>query len=258
MGSDTNPNSQPVASVTIAPFRIGRYPVTNVLYARFIAATGRAWVSPEADKPERANAPATDVTWRDARAFCAWLTAQWRTTGRIGANEIVRLPTEPEWERAARGDQPDSPEVVYPWSQGWNSDAANSEETGFNAPCAVGLFPAGISPYGCSDMAGQIWEWTSTLWGSDMASPSFAYPYREDGREDPEAGPDIRRVLRGGSFSSSALKPAAPIAAVWNPMASGAAMAFVLWLPRLDVDGGASEEGSGRRRPRDSQPSSSH
>lgn len=206
MGSNTNPNSQPVATVTVAPFRIGRYPVTNALYARFVAAIGRAWVSPEAHMPERANAPATDLTWRDARAFCDWLTAQWRITGRIGPNDIVRLPTEPEWERAARGDQPDSPEIVYPWGRGWNPDATNSEETGFNAPCAVGLFPAGISPYGCYDMAGQIWEWTTTLWGDDMASPSFAYPYRNDGREDPDPGPNIRRVLRGGCFSSTSLK----------------------------------------------------
>ena len=55
----------------------------------------------------------------------------------------------------------------------------------------------------CADMTGQVWEWTSTLWGDDMATPSFKYPYRADGREDAQAGPRIRRVLRGGCFSSA-------------------------------------------------------
>lgn len=207
MGSDSHPNSRPVHQVTVAPFQIGRYPVTNALYSRFVAATGRKWVSPEAGVTERANAPATDVTWHDARAYCAWLTQLWQQDGRIGADEIVRLPTEPEWERASRGDQPDGgAQIVYPWGHGWNSAAANSEETGFNAPCAVGLFPAGVSPYGCYDMAGQVWEWTTTLWGDDMAVPAYPYPYADDGREAIDAGPSIRRVLRGGCFSSTSLK----------------------------------------------------
>jgi iron(II)-dependent oxidoreductase len=207
MGSTSHPNSQPVHIVELEPFSIGRYPVTNALYARFIAATGRKWASPNADNPERRNVPATDLTWRDARAYCDWLTGQWRAAGRITAAQIVRLPTEPEWERASRGDMPDGgDDIVYPWGKGWNSDAANSEESGFNAPCATGLFPAGQSPYGCLDMAGQVWEWTTTLWGDDMATPSFTYPYADDGREDPDAGPTIRRVLRGGCFSSTSLK----------------------------------------------------
>ena len=119
----------------------------------------------------------------------------------------MRLPTEPEWERAARGDQIDGGEaIVYPWGQAWDPGAAKSEESGLNAQCAVGLFPAGASPYGCLDMAGQIWEWTTTLWGDDMATPRFRYPYADDGREQVEAGPSIRRVLRGGCFSSTRLK----------------------------------------------------
>lgn len=207
MGSDTHPNSQPVHSVAVGDFRIGRYPVTNAAYGRFVAATGRKWVSPEAGLAERANAPATDLTWHDARAYCDWLTQGWRTEGRIAADDVVRLPTEPEWERASRGDQGDGgSHIVYPWGRDWNPAAANSEESGLNAQCAVGLFPAGASPYGCLDMAGQVWEWTTTLWGDDMATPTFRYPYADDGREDPDAGPTIRRVLRGGCFSSTSLK----------------------------------------------------
>ena len=120
----------------------------------------------------------------------------------------MRLPTEPEWERAARGDQPDAGDdvIVYPWGSCWADDAASSEEAGFNNTCTVGLFPKGRSPYGCYDMAGQVWEWGTTLWGDDMGTPSFTYPYADDGREALDAAPSIRRVLRGGCFSSGKLK----------------------------------------------------
>jgi iron(II)-dependent oxidoreductase len=207
MGSRSYPTSQPVARLSVGPFRMGRYPVTNALYARFVDETGRPWRTAEGRAPENANAPATDLTWRDALAYCAWLTARWRTEGRIGAHETVRLPTEPEWEYAARGDQPDAGlDIVYPWAGPWAPDHANSAETGFNSVCAVGLFPKGRTPSGLDDMSGQAWEWTTTLWGQDMATPSFAYPYADDGREALDAGPAIRRVLRGGCFSSGKLK----------------------------------------------------
>ncbi|MDS7594507.1 SUMF1/EgtB/PvdO family nonheme iron enzyme [Agrobacterium tumefaciens] len=207
-GSSTHPNSAPPHHVEVGDFRIGLYPVTNAAYAGFISETGRLWRSPDGFSAERRNAPATDLTWRDAEAYCEWLTERWRAEDRIGAGEIVRLPTEPEWERAARGDQPDAGDetVVYPWGNVWVADAANSEEAGFNNTCTVGLFPNGRSPYGCYDMAGQIWEWCTTLWGEDMATPSFQYPYCDDGREELDAAPSIRRVLRGGCFSSGKLK----------------------------------------------------
>jgi iron(II)-dependent oxidoreductase len=158
-GSSTHPNSAPPHGVEVAAFKIGLYPVTNRTYAAFIEETGRLWQSPDRCNPQRQSAPATDVTWRDARAYCDWLTGRWRSDGRIGTDEIVRLPTEPEWERAARGDQPDEgAAVVYPWGHFWADDVANSDETGFNDTCTVGLFPKGRSPYGCYDMAGQVWE----------------------------------------------------------------------------------------------------
>lgn len=206
-GSDTHPNSAPPHTVSVKPFQIGVYPVTNGLYGQFVRATNRPWLSPNGFLPERRSAPATDLTWRDANAFCIWLTDLWRQEGRIKHHEIVRLPTEPEWERAARGDQPDDGQtILYPWGNLWQEDAANSEEAGFNTTCTVGLFPKGRSAYGCFDMAGQVWEWCATLWGEDMATPSFRYPYREDGREEREAGPAVRRVLRGGCFSSGQQK----------------------------------------------------
>lgn len=208
MGSTSHPNSQPLHTISLSSFRIGIYPVVNKDYLAFTLDTGREWLSPDGADPERQNAPATDLSWHDARAYCAWLTARWRSDGTIGPGEEVRLPTEPEWERAARGDQNDagSDGLIYPWGTTWRDDAANSEEAGFNSTCAVGLFPRGRSPYGCYDMAGHVWEWCTTLWGEDMAAPSFSYPWREDGREALEAPEQVRRVLRGGCFSSPKIK----------------------------------------------------
>jgi iron(II)-dependent oxidoreductase len=210
MGSATHPNSLPVHDVRVAAFRIGNYPVVNANYRRFIEATGRAWPSKDGRLATRANAPAVDLTWHDANAYCRWLTERWRDEGRIAAREVIRLPTEAEWERAARGDQPDGYDrIVYPWAGVWRDCAANAEPAGFNDTTSVGLFPQGKSPYGCHDMAGQVWEWCSTLWGEAMATPSFAYPYRPDGRENQQAPDSVRRVLRGGCFSSGSQKACA-------------------------------------------------
>ena len=65
----------------------------------------------------------------------------------------------------------------------------------------VGKYASGASPYGCLDMAGNVWEWTSSLWGEDWEKPKFGYPYNpDDGRENVDAPDSVRRVLRGGSF----------------------------------------------------------
>lgn len=207
LGSLRHANSAPVGQMPMAAYRIGRYPVCNRDYLAFVAATGRPWRSEQGRLPERANAPAVDLTWHDAMAYCAWLTAQWRAQGRIAATDTVCLPSEPQWEYAARGPQPESVEAdVYPWAGPWAPDHGNGEEAALNDTCAVGLFPAGRSPWGCDDLCGQVWEWTTTLWGEDMATPRFAYPYAEDGREAPDAPAEVRRVLRGGCFSSPAWK----------------------------------------------------
>ncbi|GJC99518.1 serine/threonine protein kinase [Colletotrichum higginsianum] len=208
MGSHSHPNSQPPENITLRSFRIGVYPVVVRDYLAFTRESARDWVSPDGADPERLNAPATDLTWHDAREYCTWLTHLWRASGTIGPHEQVRLPTEPEWERAARGDQQDGGNegLIYPWGTTWDGDGANCETTGFNTTCAVGLFPKGRSPYGSLDMAGHVWEWCSTLWGEDMATPSFRYPWRDDGREAPDATEKVRRVLRGGCFSSPKVK----------------------------------------------------
>jgi iron(II)-dependent oxidoreductase len=208
LGSNTHPNSQPTHELFVDAFRIGVFPVTVHQYKTFVTTAARQWISPDSQDPSKQNFPATDVTWHDAVAYCEWLTTHWRAAETISANEHVRLPSEPEWEKAAIGEQNqhDLPRCVYPWGTDWQSDASNSEETGLNQPCAVGLFPASQSQYKCHDMAGNIWEWCTTLWGEDMATPSFGYPWQDDGREATGAPPSMRRVLRGGCFSSGRLK----------------------------------------------------
>lgn len=202
MGGDLHPNSAPAHCVTLPAFRIGVYPVTCGAYLRFIEETGRVWRTANGRLPERASHPATDLTWHDARAYCDWVTLRWRAEGRIGPQDTVRLPMEREWEAAARGLSG----LTYPWGEDWAAERANDEETGFNDICTVGLFPEGASPVGCLDMAGQVWEWCTTLWGDDMATPSYRFPWACDGREALDAPPAVRRVLRGGCFSSGRVK----------------------------------------------------
>ncbi len=144
-----------------------------------------------------ANHPVVWVSWHEARAYCAWLTKVWRASGRISPDEEVRLPTEAEWEKAARGVDG----RTYPWGEAWDSGKCNTMESGVGDTSSVGMYPEGASPYGCLEMAGNVWEWTTSLWGTDWQKPDFGYPYRvDDGREDLEAGDSILRVLRGGSF----------------------------------------------------------
>jgi len=200
MGDDADSDARPQHELTLPAFRIGKYPVTNVQYLPFVEATGQRWRSKEGQQPEKANCPAVYVTWHDARAYCAWLTEVWRAEGVIGANKVARLPTEAEWEKAARGT--DGRE--HPWGDEWDETKCNTSELELGDTCAVGMFPEGASPYGCLDMAGNAWEWTRSLWGQDFLKPEFKYPYNAtDGRENPGAGDRILRVLRGGSFGNA-------------------------------------------------------
>ncbi len=172
--------------------------------------------------------PATDVTWHDARAFCAGLTERWREEGRIGSGEIVRLPTEPEWERAARGDMTAHEEmIIHPWGIGWDVERANAEDAGFNDTVAVGCFPPAARPTAATTWRGRSGNGVPLSGGEDMALPSFTYPYREDGREDVSALDRVRRVLRGCCFSSVPLKASATYrGSLEAPRATGEAMCF--------------------------------
>jgi formylglycine-generating enzyme required for sulfatase activity len=147
------------------------------------------------------------VSWYEASAFCAWLREQvdssperriWRS-GEIESRRLngftACLPSEAEWEKAARGEHPSR----WPWGDTWEENRANTAEAGLGTTSVPGCFPAGISPCGALDMAGNVWEWTRSKWGRGAIRVDYAYPYDpSDGREEP-GGPDLR-VVRGGSW----------------------------------------------------------
>jgi formylglycine-generating enzyme required for sulfatase activity len=201
-------------------YQISRYPVTNAQYHAFVKAggyeqerfwteVGWSWREGEDVLGPREfghpfglpNHPVVGVSWYEAVAFCRWLTEQLREKGELENEHVISLPTEPQWEKAARGTDG----RIYPWGDEPDPDRANYEDTGIGTTSAVGCFPDGESPYGLLDMSGTVWEWTGSLWGEDLFEPDFKYPYdSSDGRENPDADRDILLVLRGGAFSSSA------------------------------------------------------
>lgn len=132
------------------------------------------------------NLPVVEVNWFEAVAYCRWLTAK--------KGIAFRLPTEAEWEKAARG--PDG--RIWPWGNTWEPGRCNSEELELGRRSPVGSFPAGTSVYGVHDMAGNVWEWCATMNGR-------GYPYAlEDEWHDAYLEQDKPRRLRGGAFWSEA------------------------------------------------------
>ena len=147
-------------NVWLDEYAIGKYPITNQEYKAFTDATGYQtpvhWV--DGKIPEgKENHPVVNVNYYDAQAYCKWLS---KITG-----ETYRLPTEEEWEKAARG----ADGRRYPWGNEWNSNLANTVESGIGDTTPVGKYsPNGDSPYGVADMVGNVWEWTSTEWEEDV------------------------------------------------------------------------------------------
>ena len=128
------------------------------------------------------NQPVVGVTWYEANAYCAWLSEM--------VGHPCRLPSETEWEAAARGGRV----RLYPWGYRFDPARANTVEGRVLGTTPVGLYPRGVGPLGLWDGAGNVWEWTSSLYQP--------YPYRpDDGREDTSASG--RRVRRGGGWSNN-------------------------------------------------------
>lgn len=180
MGSDTRlADEGPQHTVRLPDYYLDKYEVTNLQYQVFIEETGRR--APD-DFENRAaprgkvDHPVTFVTWFDARDYCAW-------AGK-------RLPTEQEWEKAARGTDA----RIFPWGDEFDIRAANTPvrwarlgRRGDTSP--VGTFKAGVSPYGLYDMSGNVWEWTASWYlphpGNTTKSENFG---------------EIYKVLKGGSW----------------------------------------------------------
>lgn len=179
----------------VAGFHIGRYPVTLEQYAEFIhdpnGYLDTSWWSytqdafnwrmthpdpivyiPEADEKDF---PVVKVCWYEAVAYCQWLSHK---TGKK-----ITLPTEAQWQRAAQGDD----NRLYPWGDEYKENHCNSKENNLRHLTPVHRYPNGVSPYGVYDMAGNVWEWCLTT---------------EDGQSDLEADPNLKRVVKGGSFIS--------------------------------------------------------
>jgi formylglycine-generating enzyme required for sulfatase activity len=132
-------------------FYIAKNPVTAAQYKLFLDANPRHSPPGDWDKKSKTfpagkdNHPVVNVTFYDAQAFCEWAGC--------------RLPTEEEWEKAAR----ETDGRTYPWGEEWeNGGHCNSEASGINMTTPVDQYPSGVSPYGVWDMLGNIWEWTST------------------------------------------------------------------------------------------------
>jgi formylglycine-generating enzyme len=193
-------NETPQHKIRLPEYRIARVPVTVAQFAAFVEATGYrtnaeevgwsyVWIGakweqvdgaywarpkgPQSSVERKQDHPVTCISWQDAVAFCQWAG--------------VRLPTEAEWEKAARGTDG----RIWPW--GGSKPTAQrcnfAEQVGDTTP--VGYYPDGASPYGVLDMAGNVLEWTSSKY--------LPYPYdAQDGREDAEG--DDYRTLRGGAW----------------------------------------------------------
>jgi formylglycine-generating enzyme required for sulfatase activity len=178
--------NRPIERIIVDSFAISETEVTNAAYSEFIRETGHAgppgWNGHEFPA-DTADLPVVNVSWKDAVDFCEW------KAGKLGLP--VRLPTEAEWELAARG--PDR--LKYPWGGEWNNEAAISKETGGKVS-AVKSFPINRSRSGVYDMVGNVWEWVADdIDASEAVSDSDAEAARQEGRR--------LRLVKGGSAEES-------------------------------------------------------
>ncbi len=188
---DAGRAEQPQHRLVVADFYVSRFPVTNAQFQLFTKAANYALPAPLPRDHELH--PVVNVAWDDAVAFCRWLTQ--------ATNRTFRLPTEAEWEKAARGTDG----RLYPWGNGWDPARANCQPTpaaAVGATTPVGRYsPLGDSPYGAADMSGNVWEWCADWFDAQTYARRAARPPRDP--QGPATGPGY--VARGGAFSTSAM-----------------------------------------------------
>jgi len=205
---------KPEAMINVAEFWIDRDLVTNADYKKFMDANpshgvpdidlaqlkGWSWDAATRTFPAgRENMPVVLVTWTDAKAYCEWAGQ--------------RLPTEAEWEKAARGTDG----RLYPWGNTWDGSKTPFGDKGTTDASPVGTFATAASPYGANDMVGNVWQWTSSL--------SMPYPYQAtDGREDPNMPGE--RVTRGGMFGFGAAVSRANVRSKFAPADKAISLGF--------------------------------
>jgi len=245
-------DASPQRTVTLPAYYIGRYTVTNAQYARFVMACGpatgpaapyidAAWARPynwdpqrRAPLPGKEDFPVTLISWEDAAAYCAWAG--------------LRLPTEAEWEKAARGTDG----RTYPWGNTWDASCCNcverlagqtmpsyeawhawwrsfterdQEERNRDTITPVGAYsPAGDSPYGCADMAGNVWEWCADWY---KGYPGTKYHRDRFG--------ETQRVLRGGAWFSTSHPVRTSYRTGGDPVARDDSRGFRCCLGRPDA-----------------------
>jgi formylglycine-generating enzyme required for sulfatase activity len=199
MGSDperdkeAKDREQPQHRLYLPDYYIAKTPVTNSQFAAFVNVFFRDQrEARERGRPPsgRGDHPAVYVSWEDAVAYCNWLAGVTRAP--------YRLPSEAEWEKAARGTDG----RIYPWGDQKPDESRCNFGNSVGDTTPVGRYsPQGDSPYGCVDMAGNTWEWTLSLWGRHALRSDFDYPYGPgDGREDTRADAKVLRGVRGGAY----------------------------------------------------------
>ena len=198
IGFDVDDDELNDALTPTPEFYIARYPVTVAQFRAFVEATEFEIGDADALRDPDSR-PVRWVSWHEARAYCEWLNEMLATSPVLEGIAVARLvregpwrmalPSELEWEKAARGGLPDA---VYSWGDTPDPDRANYDDSGIVDTSTVGCFPA--NGFGLHDTIGNVWEWTRSLW--------VAYPYKPDdpSREDLDAGNDESRVVRGGSW----------------------------------------------------------
>lgn len=272
---------------------IGQFPVTNAQFEQFVAADGyanrdywreaaqagwwqngavRSWQDGQMrSRPydygepfTLANHPVVGVTWYEMLAFTRWLTDYWRQQGLLPQGWSVQLPSEAEWEKAARGGQripqtdrlrigtaamlqadpqpsislSDNPHAArrYTWAVDAKHDVidpaqCNYDDAQINASNAVGVFPQTGNPYGCQELLGNVFEWTRSLnqpYGTNGYQP-------DDGRENLAAGGNMSRVLRGGVFAGDESWSRCGIRDWLNPYGRGHSSGFRIAVSPIDL-----------------------